>query len=1193
MGCGLQRPQVGTTSLVSSQVPHTGTMLQSCSGCHATARPAQLTHEFAHSASIAQVDCVSCHMAVPANVGITWSGAFFTHTSSLASCAECHAPQIPASSGPFIDASGNSVPSFNHLTQATGDCAACHQKALTNMTRSPPVLSWSETGSSYPGTFSALTGTAQGSTDYTVTSDVPTWGGTIGSTITAVSSLTQAIPQTMNHNSVNISAATLANCASCHADAASGSFRPGYYHASSLSTPPSTCADCHGAGTLASTGAATNGMPAGFVGAAGAGRNPASPEMNHFANAWQLTNGSWARTSTPAYNQDCAVCHNQPGSTWSGANFHTSLTSGSIGQPASCLDCHANNRPTGAVPTSPSSSTPTQFDHANGMGDCASCHAAPTNSNTPSASLWANGSYHANAGSQTSCNGCHNSQRPTGTTGWIGLNSNAPFYYAGHGNGLDCATCHGGTTQFTSMSGWSGGFFAHSSTTSSCLGCHVIPDPSWYPSATGAGVAGGYTHAAGSDCAGCHSAALQNVITQGRSPALSAWAGTGQSGVPSGLVGDQSLSYTVSTLNSSSTPVTSIPQVKSVSSSSTSFVLSMLHSSSAIPAGMSSGGTLVCSKCHSATSISNSYRGGVFHSSITAAGLSQPTTCKDCHISILPTGIVGSASRYLNHAAPLSNGSTPVATASDCATCHSPSTAGQSGAWGSSGYFHGKLSGVTPSSCTTCHYLDASPYIGAVLYHMNHGSTLVTQDCTTCHAQPTATQISASGYPQATLWSGGIYHGKIASQPTSCNDCHSGDRPGATTQSLVDTTSPTLEYMNHASQKASGDCATCHLAEVKNLAAGTSPTAFSRTDSFHSSITSGVSTCAECHGLGNGSTVAGTGNTIPGSPMATSNASSVGNSGTTITPAYSPPAAGQPIYDFVSHTDANVTGHDCSSCHTVPAANAGSDYAQWQKAKFHTNVTTVNISSGKCANCHYNIMPNASFTTYNHTQLISSSGTISTPAGQLTSDCSSCHTTNIGTSWLGASVTSPHTATFLQTASCVTCHVQGGTQTYSGSVTSGTAVGMPTGMITVSDSNGPNGTYNLTFYHVSPASVTGSQGTVTIKGSYNLNGTACIYCHSSAANNVVVAASSTNIIAAAPGSGATGWSGGTMGYGSGGTYNHYLAPTSYTYTSGSGITASSGGSIPGTCSACHENARPSGHNTGKDCAGCHSPGSKW
>ena len=548
-----------------------------------------------------------------------WAGGNFVHTNNLTSCVDCHkASQWPSTNGPFVDVGGSSIAAFSHLTQATGDCAGCHTKALANVSAANAIFSWAQTGQSYPRTAAAITTPDPGTTDFTALTAIPTWGGSTGTSIIAAATKSVSIPMTMNHLSLQISAATLQNCVLCHKNGLIGDYRPGYFHSSLpvLTPPPTSCAECHGAGTLFLTGAPTNGMPQGLTGTVGLGRNPATPEMNHFATSWSQNAGKWVHGTTPAFNQDCVLCHNDPDGSWSGANFHTSLAAAGKAQPTTCLDCHANNRPSGAVPAVPSLITPTAFDHANGMGECASCHVPPTTTNLttpPSVALWASGSFHPKAGPPTSCSSCHEPQRPTSTNGWVAGNVNAPFDFSNHGNGTDCASCHGQTNSFVTMSGWQGGFFKHVASTTSCSSCHASQRPTQ--------IVNTFDHSTSGmgDCAGCHNRALSGVIAQAGAPNVTAWVDSGDK-MPQGPVGSQTLTIPQTTLVSSVTPLTSYSQVTSTSTVNATVVLQMLHTSKQIPSihwqnGVV-GGTLNCVDCHTGAApgaLNPTFAGGRFH----------------------------------------------------------------------------------------------------------------------------------------------------------------------------------------------------------------------------------------------------------------------------------------------------------------------------------------------------------------------------------------------------------------------------------------------------------------------------------------------------------------------------------------------------------------------------------------------------
>jgi hypothetical protein len=99
------------------------------------------------------------------------------------------------------------------------------------------------------------------------------------------------------------------------------------------------------------------------------------------------------------------------------------------------------------------------------------------------------------------------------------------------------------------------------------------------------------------------------------------------------------------------------------------------------------------------------------------------------------------------------------------------------------------------------------------------------------------------------------------------------------------------------------------------------------------------------------------------------------------------------------HTDVNVTSHDCNFCHS----QVGQGGSNWAAASFHvsfnaSNPLTMNTTTGRCANCHLNVKPGASFTSFDHSSFGNTSGS---------TDCSSCHAwpgTGSSTSpnWLGA-----------------------------------------------------------------------------------------------------------------------------------------------------------------------------------------------
>ena len=193
---------------------------------------------------------------------------------------------------------------------------------------------------------------------------------------------------------------------------------------------------------------------------------------------------------------------------------------GGPAQPASCLDCHANSRPTGGA-------------HLERPPRCRRAHLRPPSARrwatappaTPSVTAWTGGRFHlAGSANPTTCLPCHDGERPTSTTGWTSTTYTAsPFDYgtnaAGvtHGDGLDCATCHAGpgTGAWGGTQTWAGGRFTHGPATvaaTTCIACHATSGPTWCsgPAAAARRRAHGFDHATDGtgDCIGCHQATV-------------------------------------------------------------------------------------------------------------------------------------------------------------------------------------------------------------------------------------------------------------------------------------------------------------------------------------------------------------------------------------------------------------------------------------------------------------------------------------------------------------------------------------------------------------------------------------------------------------------------------------------------------------------------------------------------------------
>jgi hypothetical protein len=196
----------------------------SCNSCHAGSRPAPTTllpaggvaNLFVHSARFqGDGDCATCHLAKPANLGVTFAGGTFNHqelnsaTGSLqgvTTCTTCHEVQRPT----------------NHATLGyTGDCVSCHNTA-------------SYVGVSWAG----AQGKPHGSS-----------GSTSGSTLNCASCHGQT--GTATHK---LSIATSAHmggtsnaCTACHIDFSgfSGSRTVLQYGHATATAPVNDCKTCH------------------------------------------------------------------------------------------------------------------------------------------------------------------------------------------------------------------------------------------------------------------------------------------------------------------------------------------------------------------------------------------------------------------------------------------------------------------------------------------------------------------------------------------------------------------------------------------------------------------------------------------------------------------------------------------------------------------------------------------------------------------------------------------------------------------------------------------------------------------------------------------------------------------------------------------------------------------------------------
>lgn len=1005
-GCGKKTPPAFTSV---TPVTHrffpiaTGVHAVDCAACHQA------------YASFKQFDCLTCHVQPPtAAVHTTTPGYVYSSTACLGchadplahpydhagvtNCAGCH------QSGAFYAALP--VAGFTHAPIGTADCKGCHSPSTWLNVVAPP------------GVVSDPNASIQ------VNAMIPVYSATA---IAALSNQTETLPMGMDHATTEVNVAAMA-CSTCHTDANAGAFFPGQLHSTlaNRSQPaPTACVDCH-----------LGSVPTGFVGptASNPARTPPSGEMKHDAVVWS----AGAPTATRLVTADCGVCHVSPTAaqvaSWATskagttpAQFHASLTAATIAQPGSCVDCHANGRPVGPVSTATTAQLPPglTFDHDSpaALADCAACHASTT--------AWSGGVFHkSGSANPATCLPCHAGQRPTSDTGWTStVYKSSPFDYgtnvAGitHGDGQDCAVCHTGPGTGGAWGGlqtFVGGKFPHGPATvaaTTCIACHMSQRPDLVLGQAAAKTAlNGFDHAvvANGDCIGCHqvTVAAGNYLNYygagGAFPGGDWQGGQGYPGdklvsAPNRFVTVTEISLTRASPGALVTGMTSIQDT---------LYNAMLHTSAQIPAAMSPGPAAspdygTCWHCHTHDALGNvtAYGGAVFHAALSTyqanvsapvTPLPQPTTgCTDCHSQMRPPNVVERAASDLqpmDHAA-LFTGTVTIGGQTvtgvgglDCSTCHA-----SPGVTWTDGAFHTRIGAAVPADCVACHYplMADGPranLVSGVLYAMAHGSKQLTfQTCATCHTGALAASTTAPPYA-ATTWKPGAYHGSVPSQPTRCIDCHKVSQPAANqstqsswsyTMALGNTATNNGQWMNHGAASVAGaDCATCHVADAK-----ASGSAWSTSTQFHLAV-SVPGTCQACHGLTNGGgTVVGTNNNMPAG-LTSSN---------TLTTASVNALTGVPAgtFDQITHADVNVTGHDCSFCHTQAGRSTapGVQGAEWAQARFHASFSAatpllLNGSTGRCSNCHLGLKPGPSYTAMDHSALTGAAGT---------QDCSACH----------------------------------------------------------------------------------------------------------------------------------------------------------------------------------------------------------
>ncbi len=373
------------------------------------------------------------------------------------------------------------------------------------------------------------------------------------------------------------------------------------------------------------------------------------------------------------------------------------------------------------------------------------------------------------------------------------------------------------------------------------------------------------------------------------------------------------------------------------------------------------------------------------------------TRCTDCHniMSFIPSTFNHSSTGFI-----LTGAHTSVS----CSSCHT------------SGYTN------TPADCYSCHSKDF-----AATTDPNHVAQGFPHDCSQCHSTSSWGDASfdhnTTGFPltgaHASVACSSCHTSGYTNTPTDCYSCHSQTYAAATSpanhaaaglphtcQDCHNTSSWTASSFNHATTgftltgaHVSLDCSSCHKGTVTGLTTDCyschSKDFNSTTDPNH--VAQGFPhDCSQCHSTSSWDVATFDHNTS-GFPLTGAHASvacaSCHAAGYTNTPAdcYSCHSK-----DFAATTDPNhVTQgfpHDCTQCHST---------VNWSSATFDHSTTGFALTgahiSVTCASCHTSGYTNTSPACYScHQSNYQAASNPSHTALALSTDCSSCHTTDPG-----------------------------------------------------------------------------------------------------------------------------------------------------------------------------------------------------
>ena len=523
--CSVCHTAIGSTlasyaTLASISVLHTG-ITSNCGLCHGTPagqltfynnndNPKAAVLTPAHIPYSNGVDCSSCHasnFAAGGFGGTSMSAA--KHAFVPTTCDTCHEAGLNFYPGAALALQGRPathVSNPNPASQATGDCALCHNTTTWTTTTSLPnghmpipgtqTCSVCHTGTltADPASYAQLAAIAVLHTGIS-TGCAQCHGGATQLTFYNNNDNPKAALLTPPH----IPAFTGEDCSACHkANYVAGGFGPMNMTQATHAGVGSTCNGCHEAGLSFYMGAANPGLqgrPADHTGSQAA---PADCSGCHTTANWNSTALPSGHMPNPA-NTACATCH-----TAAPANY-TTLAANSVlhtGITANCSQCHGgttaltwynNFTPKDAL------LSPAHIPYLTGT-DCGSCHASTSFAAGAFGPMNMTAAKHAFV--PTTCDTCHEK----GLSFYMGAaNPALQGRPADHSSGSmltgDCSGCH--TTANWNSTALPSGHMPNPAN-SACTLCHTTA-PADYSTATLASNAVLHTGIS-SGCLTCHGA---------------------------------------------------------------------------------------------------------------------------------------------------------------------------------------------------------------------------------------------------------------------------------------------------------------------------------------------------------------------------------------------------------------------------------------------------------------------------------------------------------------------------------------------------------------------------------------------------------------------------------------------------------------------------------------------------------------